>query len=270
VVTRQAKLIAQWMLLGFIHGVMNTDNTSISGETIDFGPCAFMEAYDPATVFSSIDRHGRYAYGNQPRAALWNLAQLASALLSVFVQEAGSEEAAVASAEEALAAFEPQFMLARSVGLKRKLGLVAEREGDAALAEDLLARMAVNRADFTLTFRRLCDAAASSEGDGGVRALFADPGVYDAWAAGWRRRLDEEPVSREVRAAAMRRANPIFIPRNHLVEEAINAAVRDQDFQPFEGLLDVVSNPFEDRLDRQRYAAPARPEERVTQTFCGT
>jgi uncharacterized protein YdiU (UPF0061 family) len=270
VIARQARLIAQWMLLGFIHGVMNTDNTSISGETIDYGPCAFMEVYDPATVFSSIDRHGRYAYGNQPRAALWNLARLAEALLPVLVQEAGSEEAALASAEEALAAFEPQFVAARNSGLKRKLGLFTEGTGDAALAEDLLERMAANRADFTLTFRRLCDAAAGPEGDGGVRAQFADAGAYDAWATGWRRRLDEEPVSREERAASMRRTNPAFIPRNHLVEAALNAAVREQDLQLFEELLDVVSNPFEDRPDRERYATPARPEESVTQTFCGT
>ena len=195
VIARQAHLVAQWMLLGFIHGVMNTDNTSISGETIDYGPCAFMEAYDPATVFSSIDHQGRYAYGNQPRAALWNLTRLAEALLPVLEQETGSEEAALASANEALAAFEPQFEAARSAGLRRKLGLFTEREGDAALAEDLLERMAANRADFTLTFRRLCDAAAGPEGDAGVRALFADPGAYDSWAAAWRRRLNEEPGS---------------------------------------------------------------------------
>ena len=164
------------MLLGFIHGVMNTDNTSISGETIDYGPCAFMEAYDPATVFSSIDHQGRYAYGNQPRAALWNLARLAEALLPVLEQETGDEEAALASAQEALAAFDPQFEAARRAGLRRKLGLFTEREGDAALAEDLLERMAANRADFTLTFRRLCNAAAGPEGDEGVRELFADPG----------------------------------------------------------------------------------------------
>jgi uncharacterized protein YdiU (UPF0061 family) len=270
VIARQAQLIAQWMLLGFIHGVMNTDNTSISGETIDYGPCAFMEAYDPATVFSSIDRHGRYAYGNQPRAALWNLARLGEALLPVLVQETGSEEAALASAEEALKAFVPQFAAARIAGLKKKVGLVTERAEDAALIEDLLERMAANRADFSLTFRRLCDAAASPEGDGGVRALFADPGAYDAWAAGWRRRLDEEPVSREERAAAMRRTNPLFIPRNHLVEAALNAAAQEQDFQPFEALLDVVSDPYEDRPDCEQYATPARPEECVTQTFCGT
>jgi uncharacterized protein YdiU (UPF0061 family) len=270
VIARQARLIAQWVLLGFIHGVMNTDNTSVSGETIDYGPCAFMEAYDPATVFSSIDRHGRYAYGNQPRAALWNLARLAEALLPVLIEEAGSEETALASAQEALAAFEPQFVAARSAGFNRKLGLFNGRAGDAALVEDLLERMAQNRADFTLTFRRLCDAAASPEGDGGVRALFADPGAYDPWAAGWRRRLEEEPVSREERAAAMRRTNPAFIPRNHMVEAALKAAVSEEDFQPFEELLDVVSNPYEDRPDRERYQMPARPEECVTQTFCGT
>jgi uncharacterized protein YdiU (UPF0061 family) len=270
VIARQARLIAQWMLLGFIHGVMNTDNTSMSGETIDYGPCAFMEAYDPATVFSSIDRHGRYAYGNQPRAALWNLTRLAEALLPALIAEAGSEEAAIASAQEALAAFEPRFVAARSAGFNRKLGLTTENAGDAALVEDLLERMAQNRADFTLTFRRLCDAAASPDGDEGVRALFADPGAYDRWAAGWRRRLEEEPFSREERGAAMRRTNPAFIPRNHMVEAALNAAVSGEDFQPFEELLDVVSNPFEDRPDRERYLTPARPEECVTQTFCGT
>jgi serine/tyrosine/threonine adenylyltransferase len=270
VIARQAQLVAQWMLLGFIHGVMNTDNTSISGETIDYGPCAFMEAYDPSTVFSSIDAQGRYAYGNQPRAALWNLARLAEALLPVLEQEAGSGEEALASANEALAAFEPQFKAARSAGLLRKLGLSTEREGDVALADDLLERMAANRADFTLTFRRLCDAAAGAAGDVGVRALFADPCAYDAWAAGWRRRLEEEPISAGARTAAMRLANPAFIPRNHIVEAALNAAVWRQDFQPFEKLLDVVSRPYEERPDLELYTTPARPEEYVSQTFCGT
>ena len=270
VIARQAQLIARWMLLGFIHGVMNTDNTSISGETIDYGPCAFMEAYDPSMVFSSIDHHGRYAYGNQPRVGQWNLARLAEGLLPILVQEAGSEESSVASANEALAAFEPQFKAARSAGLLRKLGLFTEREGDAALADDLLERMAANRADFTLTFRRLCDAAAEAEGDAGVRALFADPGAYDAWAAGWRRRLEGEPVAAEARAAAMRAANPAFIPRNHIVEAALNAAVWRQDFKPFEKLLDVVSRRYEDRPGLELYTTPARPDDYVSQTFCGT
>ena len=270
VIARQAQLIAQWMLLGFIHGVMNTDNTSISGETIDYGPCAFMEAYDPAKVYSSIDHGGRYAYGNQPRVALWNLARLAESLLPVLAQESGSEEAGLVAANEALSAFEPQFQAAHSAGLRRKLGLVVEREGDAALAENLLQCMAANHADFTLTFRKLCDAAAGPKGDAGVRALFADPAAYDGWAAGWRRRLEEEIADGQARTAAMRRMNPLFIPRNHLVEAALDAANLRQDFQPFEDLLAVISRPYDERPELERFSAPARPEERVLQTFCGT
>ncbi len=196
VITRQAHLVAQWMLLGFIHGVMNTDNTSISGETIDYGPCAFMEAYDPATVFSSIDHQGRYAYGNQARAALWNLTRLAEAMLPILRHSNESEEAAVASANEALAAFDPQFTAARGAGLRRKLGLLSEREGDVALAEDLLERMSANHADYTLTFRGLCDAVAGPEGSPAVRALFADPSAYDTWAARWQRRMEERAHSK--------------------------------------------------------------------------
>jgi uncharacterized protein YdiU (UPF0061 family) len=270
VIGRQARLIAQWMLLGFIHGVMNTDNMSISGETIDYGPCAFMEAFDPAKVFSSIDQQGRYGYSNQPHAAHWNVARLAEALLPALEQEAGSQEAAVAAAYEALAAFGPQFEAAHLAGLRRKLGLLTEREGDAALAEDLLTRMAANQADFTLTFRRLSDAASGPEGDAGVRALFADPSAYDEWAVGWRRRLEEEVGAAEERAAIMRLASPAFIPRNHLVEAVIDAAVNRQDFKPFEELLEVVMRPYEDRPERERFSTPARPEECVTATFCGT
>ena len=270
VIARQAKLIAQWMLLDFIHGVMNTDNTSISGETIDYGPCAFLEEYDPAKVYSSIDHGGRYAYGNQPRVALWNLARLAETLLPVLAQESGSEEAGLVAANEALSAFEPQFVEARGAGLRRKLGLVQKLEGDDVLAENLLQCMAANGADFTLTFRKLCDAAAGPEGDVSVRALFSDPAVYDGWAAGWRRRLDEEPADGQARAAAMRRTNPAFIPRNHLVEAALDAANLRQDFQPFEDLLAVISRPYDERPELERYLTPARPEERVLQTFCGT
>lgn len=267
VIARQARLVAQWMLLGFIHGVMNTDNTSISGETIDYGPCAFMEAYEPAKVFSSIDHHGRYAYGNQANAALWNLARLAEALLPVLEQEEGDQEAALASANEALTAFGPQFEAARLAGLRLKMGLYTDREGDAALGHDLLTCMATHQADFTLTFRRLCDAVEGA--DEGVRGLFTDPSGYDVWAAQWRRRMEEEPAA-PARAAAMRMANPAFIPRNHMVEAALNAAMARQDFQPFEALLDVVARPYEDRPGLERFAAPARPEECVRQTFCGT
>jgi uncharacterized protein YdiU (UPF0061 family) len=267
VVSRQARLIGQWMLLGFVHGVMNTDNTSISGETIDYGPCAFMEAYDPAKVYSSIDHYGRYAYGNQPRAALWNLTRLAEALLPILEQETGDREAALAAAKESLATFGPQFERAHAAGLRRKLGLFTERAGDAELAQALLDLMAANQADFTLTFRRLCDA---SEGSAEVRELFADPNAYDSWAEGWCRRLAEESVPGEERAATMRMANPAFIPRNHLVEAVIEAAVQRQDFAPFEELVDVVSRPYEQRSGLERYATPARPEECVLQTFCGT
>ncbi len=271
VIGRQAHLVAHWMLVGFIHGVMNTDNTSISGETIDYGPCAFMEAYDPGTVFSSIDSQGRYAYSNQPAIALWNLTRLAESLLPLLEQEEGREEAAVASAQEALTAFASNYEAAHLAGLRRKLGLFAELDGDLAIAQDLLERMAANRADFTLTFRRLCDAASGKGGDAGVRTQFADPAAYDTWAAAWRQRLDrEEPIPAHERAAAMKKVNPAFIPRNHLVEAALSAAVEHQDFQPFEHLLDVLSRPYEERPGLERYATPAGPEERVRWTFCGT
>jgi uncharacterized protein YdiU (UPF0061 family) len=270
VIARQARLVAQWMHLGFIHGVMNTDNTSISGDTIDYGPCAFMEAYDPDKVFSSIDLQGRYSYSNQPHAMHWNLTRLAEALLPLLNEESGSEEAGLASAHEALATFAVHFDAARLAGLRRKLGLFTEREGDETLAQDLLGRMAANHADFTLTFRRLCDAVAEPESSSAVRTLFADPDAYDSWADGWRRRMEEESVPTQERVASMQKSNPAFLPRNHLVQTVLEAAVERQDFQPFEKLLDVVSRPYEDRPDLEFYATPARPEECISQTFCGT
>ncbi len=270
VISRQARLVAQWMLIGFIHGVMNTDNTSISGETIDYGPCAFLEAYDPAKVYSSIDQQGRYAYGNQPAMMLWNLTRLAESLLPLIAKESGSDEAGLDSARQSLETFEGTFNIALQAGLRRKLGLSTRREGDEALALDLLSRMAANRADFTLTFRKLCDAAASREADARVRAHFADPTSYDEWAAAWRRRLESEPASTQERAEAMRKANPSIIPRNHLVQAVIDAAIEREDFQPFEEMLDAVSRPYDDRPELGRYTRPARPEESVIATFCGT
>ncbi len=269
VIGRHARLVAQWMGLGFVHGVMNTDNTSISGETIDYGPCAFLETYDPEKVFSSIDRNGRYAFGNQAAAAQWNLMRLAEALLPLLQEEEGSENAAVASATEALSEFAAQFEAARLEVFRRKIGLVASHDSDAALVEDLLHRMEANQVDFTLLFRRLCEAAASEAGDAGARELFADPASYDAWAVAWRRRLADEAASGEQRAAAMRLVNPAFIPRNHLVEAVIQAALQE-DLQPFEELLKVVTRPFEDRGGTEKFWRPARPEECVRQTFCGT
>ena len=264
---RQADLIAHWLRIGFIHGVMNTDNASVSGETIDYGPCAFMDAYDPTTVFSSIDRQARYAYGNQPRMAHWNLARLAETLLPLLADD---QDQAIAAANEALAGFGPRFETAYRGSMRRKIGLVTEREGDAAVVQDLLGRMAANGADFTLTFRRLSDAVLGPEGDAGVRDLFVDPGAYDAWAVGWRKRLDEEAVAPDARRAAMRAVNPAFIPRNHVVEAALNAAVEREDFAPFDELLLVLSRPFEDQQGFERYAAPPAPSEQVHQTFCGT
>jgi uncharacterized protein YdiU (UPF0061 family) len=229
-----------------------------------------MEAFHPDTVFSSIDANGRYAYGNQPRIALWNMTRLAEAILPILEQEAGSDEAGLLSAKEALAGFSPQFDAAYIAGMRQKFGLATERPGDTSLIENLLGRMAANRADFTLTFRRLCDAADAPEGDAAVRVLFDDPGAYDEWVPTWRQRLAEESGSAQAHAAAMRKMNPAYIPRNHLVEEALAAAVQSQDFQPFEQLLDVVSSPWEERPDLDRYATPARPEETVSRTFCGT
>jgi uncharacterized protein YdiU (UPF0061 family) len=268
VIARQAELVARWLLVGFIHGVMNTDNCSIAGETIDYGPCAFMDEYDPATVFSSIDRQGRYAYGNQPRIAIWNLARLAETLLPLLDDD---EKKAVEIAQECLAGFGKTFESAYFGGLRRKIGLLSpERDGDNALVQELLKAMTDNQADFTLTFRGLCNAVVKPERDGAVRDLFTDPSVYDAWAARWRQRLAFEIASPEVRRDAMRSVNPAYIPRNHNVEAALNAATDRDDFAPFEELLAVVSQPFEDQPGFARYAAPPAPSERVRQTFCGT
>lgn len=263
----QAELVARWMHVGFIHGVMNTDNMSITGETIDYGPCAFMDAYHPATVYSSIDHMGRYAFANQPRIAQWNLARLAEALLPLL---ADTEEEAVEVAEAALVTFAARFRQTYVAGLRRKLGLVEERPEDGALAEDLLRRMAEGGADYTLTFRRLADAAASTAADSELRALFTDPAAYDSWAVGWRERMAAEGGPGPARQAAMRAVNPLYIPRNHLVEAAIRAAVEHNDLGPFETLVEVSGRPFEAQAGRERHAAPPRPEEVVEQTFCGT
>ncbi|MEY9884688.1 YdiU family protein [Bradyrhizobium sp. USDA 329] len=265
VVERQANLIARWLLVGFIHGVMNTDNTSISGETIDYGPCAFMDAYNPAQVFSSIDEMGRYAYANQPRIALWNLTRLAECLLPLFSDE---QEKAVAEAQDILGAFSDTFSAAYQAGLRRKVGLFTERDGDEALIQDLLDAMAKNQADFTLTFRKLCDAAAGDAAD--ARAQFMEPGAFDEWAGRWRARLVLEPQTAAERQAAMNAVNPMFIPRNHRVEAVIQAAVNDDDYAPFEQLVKVLARPFEDQPDYAAYADPPLPDQRVLQTFCGT
>jgi protein adenylyltransferase len=266
VIARQADLVARWLLVGFIHGVMNTDNTSISGETIDYGPCAFMDHYDPAKVFSSIDELGRYAYANQPRIALWNLTRLAECLLPLL----GDEDKAIEEAQSALGNFVETFDATYQAGLRKKLGLFTVRDDDRALAQDLLGAMAKNQADFTLTFRRLSDAALAPADDGRVRELFADPNAYDDWAGRWRQRIGDEPQDPAARQAAMRSVNPAFIPRNHLIEAVIEAAVNRDDFAPFEEMLAVLSRPYEDRPEFARYADAPEPHQRVLRTFCGT
>ncbi len=269
VVARQAALIARWMQLGFIHGVMNTDNMAISGETIDYGPCAFMDEYHPAKVFSSIDQHGRYAFSNQPHIAQWNLARLAECLLPLLHDDA---EQAVPVAQTALGRFMPLFEEKLVEGFRAKLGLTTARDEDKALVKGLLETMAAGGADFTLTFRTLAEDAALSQEEAVLSTgrLFADPAGFDAWARLWLERLAIEDVSAGTRAALMNRVNPKFIPRNHLVEEVIAAAIERDDFGPFHAMLAVVTRPFEDQPGMERYAEPPQPDERVLQTFCGT
>ena len=296
VVERQAKLIAQWMNVGFIHGVMNTDNMTLSGETIDYGPCAFVEAYDPAAVFSSIDRQGRYAFGNQPAIAQWNLARLAETLLPLLDD---APERAAAVATRALEGFAARYAHHLLGGQRDKLGLrqatAADDDGDEALAADWLELLHARRIDFTLAWRRLADAAAGD--DAPLRSLFADvaagggaddlpaaaaPVTLDAWLRRWRERCAREDGGAggavgggagddRARAGRMRRVNPWVIPRNHRVEEALSAASDTDDLGPFERLLDALRQPYEATAAHARYAEPAPAA--VTagyQTFCGT
>jgi len=267
VITRQAELVARWLQVGFIHGVMNTDNTSISGETIDYGPCAFMDHYDPAAVFSSIDEQGRYAYANQPRIALWNLTRLAECLLPLFSDD---KDKAIEQAQSVLAEFPAKFTAAYQSGLRQKIGLFTARDGDEALVQDLLDAMAKNKADFTLTFRGLSAAAEDAARDQDARTHFADPIAYDEWVARWRQRTAEEPQTPAERAGVMRAVNPAFIPRNHRIEAVIQAAVARDDYAPFEELIAVLAKPYEEQPAFADYANPPEPHQRVLQTFCGT
>ncbi|MEJ5990310.1 YdiU family protein [Ramlibacter sp. PS3R-8] len=272
VVERQAVLIAQWMNVGFIHGVMNTDNMTISGETIDYGPCAFMEAYDPKAVFSSIDRNGRYAYANQPLIAQWNLARLAEALLPLVVADGGEAAAqdAVDRATEVLKSFEALYQAALLRGQRAKLGLEAAADEDAGLADDWLRLLETQQVDFTLGWRRLADAAAGDEA--ALLGLFAEPAAAREWIGRWQRRCaSEADVTPQLRAERVRRASPWVIPRNHHVEAALRAASQDGDMAPFDSLLDAVRQPFDEHPGRAAYAEPAPAA--VTagyQTFCGT
>ena len=264
---RQASLVARWMHVGFIHGVMNTDNMTISGESIDYGPCAFMEAYDPGAVFSSIDMHGRYAYANQPLIARWNLARLSEALLPLM--DGDEPERAVPRATEVIDGFPAQYERHWLTAAQRKLGLGRTAEDDGALARDWLALLQAQAVDHTLAWRYLADAV---DGEGfRLQALFEDTRPLMGWLARWRGRGALEASTPAERALAMRRTSPIYIARNHRVEEALTAASVDADFEPFKRLLDVLAQPFDERPGLETYVAPAPPE--VTagyRTFCGT
>ena len=271
VADRQASLIASWMLVGFIHGVMNTDNMTISGETIDYGPCAFMDSYDPQTVFSSIDRNGRYAYQNQSSIALWNLARLADTLLPLI--DADDTERAVASAMEVLENFIPTFEQYWYEGAVLKLGLAdadgsaTVRESHRKLVDDWLALLEKDRIDYTLSWRHLAEVAEDSSDE--FRSLFSDQSEVDAWLKRWSNFQNGAQASQV--ASAIRAANPLYIPRNHLVEEALAAASDNGDLKPFEKLLEVVQSPFDQKPEHARYAKPATAEFTACyKTFCGT
>ena len=258
VVAAQAALVAQWMLVGFVHGVMNTDNMTISGETIDYGPCAFMEAFDPAAVFSSIDEGSRYSYRNQPLVAEWNLARLAEALLPLLHDD---EEQAVELAVESLGAFRRQYSAAWSAGMAAKLGLSGGPDDDetSALVDQLLTLLQEGQVDYTSFFRSLGPAARGHAES--ARGLFPDPAEFDAWAVRWRALGPD--------AAAMGRVNPVYIPRNHLVEEALAAATAG-DLDPLHRLLAAVTAPYDERPGLERYAAAAPDGFGPYRTFCGT
>ena len=268
VADRQASLIARWLGVGFIHGVMNTDNMTISGETIDFGPCAFMDRYDPRTVFSSIDHGGRYAFGNQPMIGQWNIARLAEALLAILDED---EDKALEAANAAVARFMDRFQAHWKTVIRAKIGLgESEEDGDQALIRDLLVTLYEEKADYTLAFRRLSDAAEDGAGDAALCNLLENPAALAPWLALWRERLAQEGAAPQARAAAMRKVNPAFIPRNHKVEEALSEAVDHGDFSLVAALNDVLARPYEDQPAFAAYALPPKPGEEVTATFCGT
>ncbi|SMB83354.1 protein adenylyltransferase SelO [Deinococcus hopiensis] len=275
VAQRQAALVAGWMNVGFIHGVMNTDNVTISGETIDYGPCAFMEAYDPDAVFSSIDEGGRYAYSNQPLVTRWNLARLAETLLPLIAGEEseGAVKRAIGQATEVIGAFPGWYADALLKGQREKLGLQGgDDEADRALAADWLTLLYQHRVDFTLGWRRLADAAGGDETP--LRSLFPEPQVPGAWLDRWRSRAESgggHATEWSVRAERMRRVNPAVIPRNHRVEEALAAASEREDLAPFRRLLAALRRPYDGAPDQAEYTEPAPAEATACyRTFCGT
>ncbi|HEY6922613.1 MAG TPA: YdiU family protein [Steroidobacteraceae bacterium] len=267
VTQRQLDLIARWMLVGFIHGVMNTDNMALSGETIDYGPCAFMDEYDPKTVFSSIDRNGRYSYGNQPAIAQWNLARFAETLLPLIDSDT---DKAVSLAMEVLDPFIDRFDALFLAGLRRKIGLSTATDSDAELVRNLLTTMQRSQADFTLTFRRLTLMIENPDQQARLRELFSPDSDIESWLGAWQKRLASDPLTPPDRLALMRGANPAFIPRNHRVQSALTAA-EGGNHEPFRKLLGVLQRPYDDQSAMaSEYGQPPQQSERVLQTFCGT
>ncbi len=261
----QADLVARWMSIGFIHGVMNTDNMTISGETIDYGPCAFMDNYAQGTVFSSIDQHGRYAYANQPEILIWNLARLAETLIPLVDPD---KDRAIKLLTEMIECIQPLYESHWLTGMRSKIGLSTEDPLDQKLIDDLLKVMEDGHADFTLVFRRLAQVLRGDSET--VRNLFKEPDAFDDWTQRWHKRLEQDGVSAESRAQAMDRVNPIYIPRNHKVEEALAAAVNRGDLTPFSDMLAVLSHPFDEVAGNEAYAEPAPATDRPYRTFCGT
>ena len=262
---RQAALIAKWMHLGFVHGVMNTDNMTISGETIDYGPCAFIDSYDPAMVFSSIDQHGRYAYGNQPKIAQWNLARLAETLLDLINPDDSDD--AVRQASEAINGFPESYERAWLAGMRAKLGLEREEPEDIDIATGLLAVLETQGADFTRVFRSLSSAASGDAA--ATRALFDNAAGFDLWLPLWQARFAREFAAAEDRIAAMDRVNPVYIPRNHMVEAALASATKG-DLAPFERLVEVLADPFAERPGLEVFALGAPSDFGPYTTYCGT
>ena len=267
VVRRQAELIAQWMNLGFVHGVMNTDNTTLVGETLDYGPCAFLDDYDSSACFSFVDQGGRYRYENQPAVAHWNLMRLAETLLPLLDHD---QDAAIEQAQDVVGSFKALYERNRLQGMRRKLGLFREEQGDASLVEDLLSLLERQQVDYTRFFRRLGDIAVEPNADASARALFRDPDEWEQWSQRWLARMQREGGRGSERMRAMHRVNPAVIPRNHSVNAVIRSAEQHGDLEPFRQLLARVTQPFANHSEDAEGARPPGPRERVLRTFCGT
>ena len=264
---RQAALIAKWMHVGFVHGVMNSDNTSISGETIDYGPCAFMDSYDPATVFSSIDHHGRYAYGNQPNIAQWNIACLGECLLPLIHPDRNK---AIGIAEEILDSFQDKFRKYWLSGMYKKIGLTQNEPEDINLLEQLLELMKENKTDYTLTFRYLSDAIENDTGNSNFEKQFLSQNKISEWLVSWRKRLKIQSASFKKIKMSMQKENPAFIPRNHRIEKAIYEAVDNNDYSYIDHLILLLNKPYQDQPNNSEYMHPPEKPDHNYQTFCGT